>query len=112
MGNASSQPRSSATHEEAWYVDTVTAGRSSWSSIYAWEDQPDIHSVSYNTPLFDGDGQLLGVIGVDMVINQLSTWLHHGGAERPGGADRSRWTSDRQLSPGQEKTTSAAASAN
>ncbi len=34
----------SATHEEAWYVDTVTAGRSSWSSIYAWEDQPDIHS--------------------------------------------------------------------
>ena len=77
-------PGMSATHEEAWYVDTVTAGRSSWSSIYAWEDQPDIHSVSYNTPLFDGDGQLLGVIGVDMVINQLSTWLHQVWGSRDG----------------------------
>ena len=43
-------PGMSATHEEAWYVDTVAAGRATWSSIYAWEDQPDIHSVSYNTP--------------------------------------------------------------
>ena len=77
-------PGMSATHEEAWYVDTVAAGRSSWSSIYAWEDQPEIHSVSYNTPLFDGDGQLLGVIGVDMVINQLSTWLNKAWGSRGG----------------------------
>ena len=77
-------PDMSATHEEAWYVDTVAAGRSTWSSIYAWEDQPDIHSVSYNTPLFDGDGQLLGVIGVDMVINQLSTWLSQAWGSRSG----------------------------
>ena len=77
-------PGMSATHEEAWYVDTVDAGRPTWSSIYAWEDQPDVHSVSYNTPLFDGDGQLLGVIGVDMVINQLSTWLSQAWGKRSG----------------------------
>ena len=77
-------PDMSATHEEAWYVDTVAAGRSTWSSIYSWEDQPEIHSVSYNTPLFGGDGRLLGVIGVDMVINQLSTWLHQVWGSRDG----------------------------
>ena len=27
-------PGMSATHEEAWYVDTVTAGRSSWSLLF------------------------------------------------------------------------------
>ena len=46
-----------------------------WSRIYSWEDQPEIHSISYNTPIYNRQQQLLGVIGVDMVINQLSTWL-------------------------------------
>ena len=68
-------PGMSATHQEAWYVDTVAAGQSSWSRIYSWEDQPEIHSISYNTPIYNRQQQLLGVIGVDMVINQLSTWL-------------------------------------
>ena len=77
-------PGMSASHEEAWYVDTLEKGRSSWSSIYAWEDQPDLHSVSYNTPLFADDGRLLGVIGVDMVINQLSTWLSEIWGSRSG----------------------------
>ena len=77
-------PGMSATHEEAWYVDTIETGRSSWSSIYAWEDQPDLHSVSFNTPLFAEDGRLLGVIGVDMVINQLSSWLSEIWGSRSG----------------------------
>ena len=68
-------PGMTATHQEAWYVDTVRSGTSTWSRIYAWEDQPEIHSISYNTPIYDGKQQLLGVIGVDMVISQLSTWL-------------------------------------
>ncbi|MGB1416931.1 MAG: ATP-binding protein [Synechococcus sp.] len=68
-------PGMSATHEEAWYTDTVRAGASQWSRIYSWEDQPEVHSISYNTPIFDAKKQLLGVIGVDMVIHQLSTWL-------------------------------------
>ena len=46
-----------------------------WSSIYAWEDKPDTFSISYNAPIVSNDQQLLGVVGVDMIINQLSTWL-------------------------------------
>ena len=65
----------SESHEEAWYVDTVNAGKPTWSSIYAWEDQPETFSISYNAPIFDNNNKLLGVVGVDMIINQLSTWL-------------------------------------
>ena len=68
-------PEMSATHEEAWYVDTAKAGKPSWSSIYAWEDQPEVFSISYNAPLFGPDRSLQGVVGVDMVLSQLSTWL-------------------------------------
>ena len=68
-------PGMSDTHEEAWYVDTVKAGKPTWSSIYAWEDKPDTFSISYNAPIVDDNKQLLGVVGVDMIINQLSTWL-------------------------------------
>ena len=68
-------PGMSANHEEAWYVDTVKAGKPTWSSIYSWEDSPETFSISYNAPIFNSKKQLLGVVGVDMVINQLSTWL-------------------------------------
>ncbi|MFZ9951204.1 MAG: ATP-binding protein [Vulcanococcus sp.] len=68
-------PGMTTFHEEAWYADTVRAGRATWSSIYSWEDKPEIFSISYNTPLYGAGGQLRGVIGVDMVLSQLSTWL-------------------------------------
>ena len=68
-------PGMTAFHQEAWYADTVRAGRSTWSSIYSWEDKPEIFSISYNTPIYGADHRLRGVIGVDMVLSQLSTWL-------------------------------------
>ena len=68
-------PGMTETHEEAWYTDTAKAGKPLWSSIYAWEDQPEIFSISYNAPLFGANRNLLGVVGVDMVLSQLSTWL-------------------------------------
>lgn len=62
-------------HTESWYTDTVRAGRASWSAIYAWEDQPEVFSISYNAPVYNNQRQLQGVVGVDMVLSQLSTWL-------------------------------------
>lgn len=71
-------------HEEAWYADTVRAGRPTWSAIYSWEDKPEVFSISYNAPVYGAGRQLQGVVGVDMVLTQLSAWLsqlwrHHGG---------------------------------
>jgi signal transduction histidine kinase len=62
-------------HQEAWYADTVRAGRPGWSSIYQWEDKPEVFSISYNEPVVDARGRLLGVIGADFVLSQLSQWL-------------------------------------
>ena len=77
-------PGMSTSHEEAWYVDTIKAGEPTWSSIYSWEDQPETFSISYNAPIFDNNKQLLGVVGVDMIINQLSTWLQEAWKDKQG----------------------------
>ena len=77
-------PGMSATHEEAWYVETAQAGKPTWSSIYAWEDQPEVFSISYNAPIFGPNRSLRGVVGVDMLLNQLSTWLQGVWQERKG----------------------------
>jgi signal transduction histidine kinase len=68
-------PGMGALHQEAWYSDTLKANRPIWSSIDAWEEQPEVLSISYNEPVRDARGRLLGVIGVDFVLSQLSTWL-------------------------------------
>ena len=77
-------PGMSTTHQEAWYVDTVKAGKPTWSKIYPWEDQPDTFSISYNAPIFNQEEKLLGVVGVDMVINKLSNWLQEAWKDQSG----------------------------
>ena len=63
-------------HHEAWYADTIKANRPSWSRIYQWEDKPHVLAISYNAPVRNAHGEVQGVIGVDFVLHQLSTWLH------------------------------------
>lgn len=77
-------PGMSTVHQEAWYADTVKANRPSWSRIYQWEDKPQVLAISYNAPVRDRDGSLLGVIGVDFVLNQLSTWLQQLWSQQTG----------------------------
>ena len=77
-------PGMTSTHEEAWYVETAQAGKPTWSSIYAWEDQPEVFSISYNAPVFGPNRRLLGVVGVDMVLSQLSSWLQGVWQQRQG----------------------------
>lgn len=68
-------PGMTPTHQEAWYTETVAADRPTWSSIYQWEDRPEVFAISFNQPLRDRQNRLIGVIGVDFVLSQLSTWL-------------------------------------
>jgi C4-dicarboxylate-specific signal transduction histidine kinase len=76
----------SPTHQEAWYTETVAANRPIWSSIYQWEDSPEVFAISFNQPLRDRQNRLIGVIGVDFVLTQLSTWLQQLWARRRGAA--------------------------
>ena len=77
-------PGMSDSHEEAWYVETVKAGQATWSSIYQWEDKPEVLAIAFNQPLYGPGRQLLGVIGVDFVLSQLNTWLAEVWKDRNG----------------------------
>jgi signal transduction histidine kinase/ActR/RegA family two-component response regulator len=61
--------------DEAWYAETAKAKQPIWSSVYQWENQPDYLSISANAPVFDRHHQLVGVIGVDQSLYQVSDFL-------------------------------------
>jgi PAS domain S-box-containing protein len=60
---------------EGWYADAVKAGKPIWSSIYNWDDQPNVLSIAASYPLYDPNNQLIGVISVDQILTQISTFL-------------------------------------
>lgn len=60
---------------EPWYADTVRANRPIWSRIGLWDDNPDIISISFSAPVYDQNNRLIGVVGVDQRLSQISTFL-------------------------------------
>lgn len=60
---------------EGWYVDGKKIGKPAWSSIYNWDDKPEVMSISANHPLYDPNGKLTGVMGVDQILTQVSNFL-------------------------------------
>jgi methyl-accepting chemotaxis protein len=60
--------------QESWYTETVNAKKPIWSSIYNWDDKPEVMSVAFNTPIYN-NGQLQGVMGGDFILTQLSNFL-------------------------------------
>ncbi|WP_416666064.1 adenylate/guanylate cyclase domain-containing protein [Egbenema bharatensis] len=58
-----------------WYANAVAAGRPVWSSIYQWVDRPDVISISCSYPILDSNHRLVGVIGIDFLLSQISIFL-------------------------------------
>ncbi|MCU0533327.1 MAG: ATP-binding protein [Hydrococcus sp. Prado102] len=61
--------------EEEWYTETVKAGKLKWTSVYNWEDNPDIWAATINSPIYDRNNRLVGVIGVDLLLGAISDFL-------------------------------------
>ncbi|WP_016950591.1 PAS domain S-box protein [Anabaena sp. PCC 7108] len=72
------------TNNAAWYLDAVKAGKPIWSSIYTWGDLPDRISISASTPVYDGQENLLGVLGIDLELSQISRFLKTLNSRRSG----------------------------
>jgi signal transduction histidine kinase len=70
--------------EEGWYADAAQAGQPVWSDIYQWHDQPEVLSISSSYPIYDANQQLLGVIGVDLMVSQISDFLSTLSEEQEG----------------------------
>ncbi|MDZ8051628.1 MAG: ATP-binding protein [Aulosira sp. ZfuCHP01] len=60
---------------EAWYADAVKIGKPLWTPIYQWEDKPEIFSISSSFPIYDEERKPIGVIGIDLILSQISNFL-------------------------------------
>ncbi|MEG3848255.1 cache domain-containing protein [Microcoleus sp. herbarium19] len=62
-------------YKEAWYAQTVQAGKPMWSDIYQWEVPPFPLAISATRPVFDKNKNLIGVMGIDQRLSQISDFL-------------------------------------
>ncbi len=60
--------------KELWYSNTVKARKPTWV-LYQWEITPFPLAVSANKPIYDKKNQLIGVIGIDQRLSQISDFL-------------------------------------
>jgi signal transduction histidine kinase len=61
--------------QEAWFADAIQSQKPIWTRVYQWADKPEILSISASQPLYDTDRKLIGVVGVDLVLTQISEFL-------------------------------------
>lgn len=59
----------------AWYAKAIEAGKPCWSPIYNWADVPEEVSISASAPVYNQSDQLLGVVGIDLSLSKISTFL-------------------------------------
>jgi signal transduction histidine kinase/DNA-binding NarL/FixJ family response regulator len=69
------EPVNDPVQEEGWYTDAVQAGHPIWTEVYQWDDKPDVLSISSSYPLYSNDHQLIGVIGVDLLLSNIKDFL-------------------------------------
>ncbi|MBD1828547.1 ATP-binding protein [Microcoleus vaginatus GB1-A2] len=60
--------------KELWYSNTVKARKPTWV-LYQWEITPYPLAVSANRPIYNKNNQLIGVIGIDQRLSQISDFL-------------------------------------
>ncbi len=61
--------------QSPWYWQAVKAQKPVWSPIYNWPDIPDEISIAAIAPVYDPQKKLLGVVGIDLGLSQLSQFL-------------------------------------
>ncbi len=61
--------------EESWYKKTASLGKSIWSDAYQWDSAPEVISISASYPVYDKNRNLLGVLGIDQRLTQISNFL-------------------------------------
>lgn len=61
---------------EDWYFEPVKTGKPMWSSVYQWEDKPEILSISASYPVYDKKtNKIIGVLSIDHILTQISDFL-------------------------------------
>jgi signal transduction histidine kinase len=63
--------------EEDWYLAPLKAGKPVWSEIYQWEDKPEVMSISSSFPVVNDRQETIGVLGIDLILSQISDFLQN-----------------------------------
>jgi phosphoserine phosphatase RsbU/P len=63
-----------------WYVAPMRAGEASWSEPYGWIDddggtESGTLGIGYGLPYRNGEGQIIGVVNVDLSLQDISVFL-------------------------------------
>ena len=61
--------------EESWFAAAAKGESAIWSEIYQWIDEPEVLSISSSYPVYGSSQTVKGVIGVDLILTQISTFL-------------------------------------
>ena len=70
--------------KEAWYIEGIKAGKPTWSDIYIWDGSGSDISVSSAYPIYNKDGTINGVLGIDMTLSKISSFLRDLKVSRSG----------------------------
>jgi signal transduction histidine kinase len=62
--------------EDQWYIDAVRAGKPTWSRIYTATGFEGYVAASAACPIYDKDNRLLGALSVDLLLSDISDFLH------------------------------------
>ncbi|MGK7947228.1 MAG: ATP-binding protein [Xenococcaceae cyanobacterium] len=57
-----------------WYQVAVKSGRPTWSPIYVFVNPPRL-GITHAVPIYDGSESLLGIIGADLTLSDISNFL-------------------------------------
>lgn len=71
-------------NDAEWYHDAVKIGRPVWSEVYNWEDSPEVLAISSSHPVYNQKNQLLGVLGVDLILSEISYYLRETTVSKSG----------------------------
>ncbi|MER3432859.1 MAG: hybrid sensor histidine kinase/response regulator [Leptolyngbya sp. ERB_1_1] len=61
--------------KEGWYVKSMETGKPSWSDIYQWETNHYPLAIATSRPIYDSKGKLIGSLGVEQRLSQISDFL-------------------------------------
>ncbi|MBF2004350.1 MAG: response regulator [Chlorogloeopsis fritschii C42_A2020_084] len=61
--------------KEGWYTKSVETGKPGWSEIYQWETNNYPLALATSRPIYDQQGNLIGSIGVEQRLSQISDFL-------------------------------------
>ncbi|MCU0534852.1 MAG: ATP-binding protein [Hydrococcus sp. Prado102] len=62
-------------NREAWYIDALKVGKPTWTRIYNWDGTPEFISIAGSRPIYDKQGKIVGVLGVDLLLTNISDFL-------------------------------------